>query len=137
MIHVVAALAGALFAIGLAIGGMTIPANVIGFLDLFGDFDPTLAFVMVGAIAVHAPVYWLVVRRRAAPRFGASFEGSEPRAIDRGLVVGAAVFGVGWGLVGYCPGPAIVALGAGGRVAAAFVVAMAIGMLAVRRATTP
>jgi uncharacterized membrane protein YedE/YeeE len=97
---------GALFALGLALSGMTDPAKVVGFLDVGGAWDPSLALVMLGAIAVYLPVYLVVRRRRPelAPASG---------AIDARLVGGAALFGIGWGLVGYCPGPAIVSLASG------------------------
>jgi hypothetical protein len=101
---------GLLFAIGLAVSGMTQPSKVLGFLDLFGGaWDPSLAFVMVGAIGV------LAVARRFAPRrplFDSGYPELRSRGIDRRLVAGAALFGVGWGLIGFCPGPAVVALGA-------------------------
>jgi len=128
---VVAFLAGALFAIGLTVAGMTQPAKVIGFLDVTGAWDPSLAFVMVGAITVHAVTRRLVLRRRA-PFGAAAFDEPNARSIDAPLVAGAALFGVGWGAAGYCPGPAIVSLGTGSREALVFVAAMAVGMMAHR-----
>ncbi len=125
----VALLAGSLFAAGLALGGMTSPTNVIAFLDVFGDFDPALLFVMIGAIAVHAPVYWLLVRRRPRPLHAERFALPAASRIDRPLVVGAAIFGVGWGLGGFCPGPALTSLATGGRGVAVFVVSMIAGMV--------
>jgi uncharacterized membrane protein YedE/YeeE len=120
-------LAGMLFAAGLGIGGMTQPAKVIGFLDVAGDWDPSLAFVMLGAIVVHATaVRWIL--RRQAPLFAARFSVPTRTDVDAPLVVGAVIFGCGWGLVGYCPGPALVALGSGVLAAAVFVPAMALGM---------
>jgi uncharacterized membrane protein YedE/YeeE len=124
----VAVLAGVLFGLGLVISGMTNPARVVGFLDITGAWDPTLAFVMVAAIGVHAPAVWLA-RRRTAPLFDRSFWWPELRAIDPRLVVGSAIFGIGWGLSGYCPGPAIVSLPAGGSPVLAFVGAMLVGMV--------
>jgi uncharacterized membrane protein YedE/YeeE len=115
--------AGLLFGVGLVIGGMTDPAKVRGFLDFSGRWDPTLAFVMAGAIAVHFTAYRLI-RGRAAPALACSFQLPTRRGIDAKLLAGAALFGVGWGLGGYCPGPAITSLTTGGPALAVFVVAM-------------
>jgi hypothetical protein len=104
--------AGALFAVGLALGGMTQPQKVVQFLDVAGAWDPSLAFVMAGAIAVHAPTY-LVARRRQAPWAGDAFALPTRRDIDGPLVAGAALFGLGWGLGGFCPGPLVTALPTG------------------------
>ncbi len=120
--------AGALFAVGLAFSGMTRPSKVVGFLDLAGDWDASLAFVMMGAIAVHFVAYRLVLRR-PAPLFDGSFHLPTRRDIDLRLVLGAAVFGVGWGLGGYCPGPGLVSAAAGALGAVVFVVGMTVGML--------
>lgn len=103
--------AGLLFAIGLAVGGMTQPQKIIGFLDVTGNWDPSLAFVMIGAIGVHAVTYRLTMRR-TAPLFAERFFVPKRSDIDPRLVLGAAIFGMGWGLGGYCPGPALVAAGA-------------------------
>lgn len=118
--------AGAMFGAGLAISGMTDPARVIGFLDVLGKWDPALAFVMAGAVATYG------AGRFAMRRIGGASEkppatGSEP--IDRRLVLGAAIFGVGWGLSGFCPGPALANLGLLRLEAVIFVPAMAIGMV--------
>jgi len=120
--------AGVLFALGLGLSGMTRPQKVIGFLDITGQWDPTLAFVMAGAIAVHLPFYRLIVRR-SSPLLARAFLVPTRRVIDVPLVVGAAVFGVGWGLGGYCPGPGIVALMSGSSGTALFVVSLLAGML--------
>jgi len=104
-------LAGLLFAIGLVIGGMTQPDKIIGFLDVAGDWDPSLAFVMFGAVGVHSLTYRLTMRR-ASPLFAANFLVPKRSDIDARLVVGGLIFGAGWGLGGYCPGPALVASGA-------------------------
>jgi len=131
---VVAFAAGALFAVGLVISGMTTPAKVIGFLDVTGrsgGWDPSLAFVMAGAIAVYAPIARLAKGRRA-PLFDVRFHWPELRAIDLALVGGAALFGIGWGLGGYCPGPGIVSLVGGAPSAVVFVVAMIAGIAIVR-----
>jgi uncharacterized membrane protein YedE/YeeE len=131
MTWVVAFATGALFAIGLVLSGMTAPAKVVGFLDVGGAWDPTLAFVMAGAIAVHAPIARLA-RRLRAPLFAPRFHGPAHAAIDPALIAGAAVFGVGWGLSGYCPGPALVSLGAGALPVLVFVAAMIAGVAATR-----
>lgn len=104
----VAGLAGVLFATGLVLGGMTQPARVIGFLDVTGSWDPTLLFVMGGAVGVHLPLLlWL--RRRSCPWLTLSARPPKNSGVDAPLLIGAALFGVGWGLSGYCPGPALVA----------------------------
>lgn len=119
----VALLAGLLFGVGLVVGGMTVPANVIGFLDVTGDWRPALMFVMVGAIAVHAIVYrW--VKGRPSPLFAEKFALPTRRDLDARLLAGAAIFGVGWGLGGYCPGPGITALASGSAPAIVFVASM-------------
>ena len=128
--NVVAFLAGLGFAIGLAIAGMTQPAKVIAFLDVFGRWDPTLAFVMAAAIAVHATAYWALIVRRPRPRFAAAFDLPRRRGLDRALVGGAALFGIGWGLGGFCPGPAIASLATGATGVIWFVLAMLAGMAA-------
>ncbi len=104
-------LAGLVFAVGLVLGGMTNPQKIIGFLDVAGDWDPSLAFVMAGAIGVHALTYRFTMRR-SKPLLGEKFLVPKRSDVDASLVVGALLFGVGWGLVGYCPGPAVVATGA-------------------------
>jgi uncharacterized protein len=120
-------LAGLVFAIGLGVSGMTRPAKVLAFLDVTGVWDPSLAFVMMGAIAVHAlAVPWIL--RRRAPLFADCFSSPTRTDVDLRLVAGAAVFGAGWGLSGYCPGPALTSLGAGTTAAAVFVPAMLAGM---------
>jgi uncharacterized membrane protein YedE/YeeE len=118
---------GLLFGAGLALSGMTQPSKVIGFLDLTGDWDPSLAFVMGGAIAVFAPLY-RVILRATQPVYVQQFVISASRQIDAPLVVGAAIFGAGWGLGGYCPGPALVALGTLAPEAVVFVLSMLAGM---------
>lgn len=120
-------LAGLLFGLGLIVAGMTNPAKVIGFLNLAGPWDPSLAFVMAGAIAV-GTVAFLVARRRAVSLLGAAMQLPSTRDIDRRLVLGSLVFGVGWGLAGFCPGPGLVALGMGEFKALVFVAAMLVGM---------
>lgn len=126
-----AVIAGALFALGLAVGGMTTPAKVTAFLDVGGSWDPQLAFVMAGAIAIYAPLLGLV-RRRTAPLFDTKFHWPDRSAIDARLVGGSAIFGVGWGLSGYCPGPALASVVGGAPEALAFVVAMIAGIALAR-----
>lgn len=119
-----ALLSGLLFGLGLILSGMVDPAKVQNFLDIAGTWDPSLAFVMAGAIGVAAPGFWLV-RRRAAPLSGSQFRVPPADApIDRRLVIGAAVFGIGWGLAGFCPGPALVSLPLAAPGTIAFVSAM-------------
>jgi len=120
-------LAGLTFGLGLTVSQMIDPAKVLAFLDLFGDWDPTLAVVMIGALAVTAFGYRLVLRR-PAPVFEAEFLVPNRTDIDVRLVTGAALFGVGWGIAGYCPGPALAGLGLGGAKTLVFCVAMATGM---------
>jgi uncharacterized membrane protein YedE/YeeE len=124
--------AGLLFALGLGVAGMTQPGKIIAFLDVLGRhgaWDPSLAFVMGGALGVYA-LAWRLSFRRAQPWFAGSFDRPGLRSIDARLVGGAAVFGVGWGLSGYCPGPAVVSLASGGTGAMVFVAAMAAGRAA-------
>ena len=122
-----AAAAGALFGAGLIVAGMTQPARVIGFLDPLGGWDPTLALVMAGAVTIYALAFRRV-RRRTEPWFDTRFHVSSRRDIDRSLVVGAALFGIGWGLAGLCPGPALVSVGGASTGALLFVAAMVGGM---------
>ena len=117
--------AGALFGVGLIVAGMTDPRNVVGFLDFAGQWNPRLAFVMAGAIGVHASLLWATARRRG----GVGPWARRPARLDAKLVVGSAIFGVGWGLSGYCPGPAITSLGFGLPAAFGFVSAMIAGTL--------
>jgi uncharacterized membrane protein YedE/YeeE len=123
---------GLIFGFGLAISGMTQPTKVLGFLDVLGigsgTWDPTLAFVMIGALAVAAPGY-VLARRRGKPVLAPASTWPTKADIDRPLVAGAVLFGIGWGLVGLCPGPAIANLATLSPRVAAFVVAMGIGML--------
>jgi uncharacterized membrane protein YedE/YeeE len=120
---------GALFALGLGVGGMTQPAKVIGFLDVAGPWDPSLAFVMLGAVGAYGIAFRLI-RRRTRPVLASAFSIPGRRDVDARLVGGAALFGVGWGLAGYCPGPGIVSLVAGATPVVVFVSAMLVGMRA-------
>ena len=120
-------LAGLVFGLGLILSGMANPAKVLGFLDLAGEWDPSLAFVMAGAIAVGV-VAFQVARRRTKSFLGAEMRLPGARHIDRRLVMGSMLFGVGWGIAGFCPGPGLVALGMGEGKALVFVAAMLAGM---------
>ena len=119
--------AGALFGLGLAVSGMVDPAKVIGFLDVAGDWDPTLAFVMGGALLVTIPAFRLIFKR-PRPVLADEFELPTKKDLDARLLGGSALFGVGWGLSGFCPGPAVTALATGLTPVFAFVVAMIAGM---------
>lgn len=133
---IVAAGAGLIFAAGLALSGMTQPAKVAGFLDVAGAWDPSLALVMAGAVGVYFAAVQLV-RRRGAPLLGGEAPPPPARAIDARLLGGAALFGIGWGASGFCPGPAIVSVGAGSLAALVFVPAMITGMAIHRALTAP
>ena len=122
--------AGGLFGLGLALSGMTDPARVIGFLDVSGTWDPALLFVMAGAVGVYG-LGMLALRRFGSQSLKLPTASASP--IDRRLIIGAAIFGVGWGLGGFCPGPALANLGALRVEALLFVPAMAIGMLVAQR----
>ncbi|MES2609219.1 MAG: YeeE/YedE family protein [Pseudomonadota bacterium] len=118
---------GLVFGLGLIISGMTDPGKVLAFLDLAGPWDPSLALVMGGAVLVGLLAF-AVARRRSTSVLGGPMQLPTARQIDRRLVLGSLVFGVGWGIAGFCPGPAIVSLGAGEPKAVAFVLAMLAGM---------
>ncbi len=120
-------LAGLVFGLGLIVSGMANPAKVLGFLDLTGRWDPSLAFVMAGAIAV-AMVAFALARQRTSSILGAEMRLPSKRSIDRRLVGGSLLFGVGWGIAGFCPGPALVSLGMGQIKGLVFVAAMLAGM---------
>lgn len=119
--------AGVLFGAGLAIGGMTDPARVRGFLDIFGAWDPTLAFVMGGALLVMA-VSWRIRSRMNGPIFAEKFHLPQSSGVDPRLIVGAALFGVAWGIGGLCPGPGVASLATAPSMAVPFVAAMVAGM---------
>ncbi len=121
--------AGGLFGAGLLVSGMTNTEKVQGWLDIFGDWDPTLAFVLGGAILPMA-VAWNIAARRARPVLGGTLPGKPGSEIDRNLVVGSVIFGMGWGLAGLCPGPAVASISWGGFGGAVFLAAMILGMLA-------
>ena len=131
----IAALAGALFGAGLLISGMTQPARIAHFLDPLRGWDPSLGFVMAGAVAVYATGYAWARRSLGRPWFDLRFHVPARTDIDPQLVAGAAIFGIGWGLGGLCPGPGIVAAASGSTSAMAFVLAMLAGMYTVHRGT--
>lgn len=132
MLIVTSLVSGLLFGIGLIISGMADPGKVLGFLDLAGAWDPSLIFVMLGAILVSA-VAFAVARRRTVSLLGAALQLPSARNIDRRLVGGGLLFGIGWGIAGFCPGPGLVALGMGETKAIVFVGAMLAGMLLFER----
>lgn len=132
MKRVVALLAGVVFGLGLLISGMTSPDKVVAFLDIAGDWDPSLAFVMGGAVVTAMPLFW-VARQRAKPVIGDRHDDPPTQRIDAPLVIGSVVFGLGWGLAGICPGPALVDLILAPLQMAPFVLAMALGILVVAR----
>lgn len=129
MPQIIAALvSGLLFGVGLTLAQMVNPAKVLNFLDFAGTWDPSLAFVLAGATGT-AAIGFRLVRRRAAPLFAGKFQLPTATDIDRPLVIGAVLFGIGWGLVGLCPGPAVASLALAPADVAIFVVAMLAGML--------
>ena len=128
--------AGVIFAVGLIVAQMTNPAKVIGFLNVAGQWDPSLALVMAGAIPVFGVAYWRS-QRRASPVFAPAFVAPRQREVTRDLVVGSLLFGAGWGLSGFCPGPAIVAVGFGEPQVWVFVAAMLTGMVLFRFRSQP
>jgi uncharacterized membrane protein YedE/YeeE len=120
---------GLLFGLGLIVSRMADPAKVLGFLDLAGAWDPSLALVMAGAVGIGS-IGFFATRRRAESLLGLPMQIPTARGIDRKLVIGGLLFGIGWGLAGFCPGPALVALGAGYGKALVFVASMLVGMVA-------
>lgn len=123
---------GVLFGFGLVLSGMASPRKVLGYLTLDAAWDPTLLFVMGGALCIGVPGYWMM-HRRGRPWMSEAFAGPANKSIDARLLVGAGLFGVGWGLAGYCPGPAIVGASLGQPAALIFLAAMLAGAWAVRK----
>ena len=119
--------AGLLFALGLGLSEMTNANKVLGFLDLSGDWDPSLIFVMAGALGMHIILYQLILRRRT-PLFALKFQLPTRRDVDAKLLIGSALFGVGWGLGGFCPGPGLVSLAGLGPLVLTFVASMLVGV---------
>jgi uncharacterized membrane protein YedE/YeeE len=135
--NLAAFICGILFSIGLGISGMTQPHKVIGFLDVFGEWDLSLVFVMGGAVISYLLLQLLIQRRFSKPMLGETFQIPTRKDLDRSLIFGALLFGMGWGLGGYCPGPAITTLGSGSLNAVLFMVAMGMGMLLADRVISP
>lgn len=133
--NITAFVTGLLFAFGLALGGMTKPSKIIGFFD-FSDgltsWDPSLAFVMGGSMLVYMPVY-RIIRDHKKPLWDMLYRLPTSSLVDARLIIGAVLFGIGWGVGGYCPGPALTSLGAFSSQAATFVAAMLVGMFAYQR----
>lgn len=130
----IALLAGLIFGIGLIVGGMTNPAKVLAFLDITGDWDPSLAFVMMGAIAIGFFAF-KSASKQSQSLLGLPMRLPDTRLIDLKLVIGAGLFGLGWGLAGFCPGPAVASVLIGGSAVWIFVVSMLAGMLLFTLAT--
>ena len=130
--QIISLLVGLVFGLGLIVSGMTNPAKVVGFLDLFGAWDPSLALVMGGAIGVGV-VFFRLAGRRTQAVLGGPMHLPTRRDVDRRLVVGGVLFGAGWGLGGFCPGPGIVSVGSGNEAGYVFVAAMLLGMLVFER----
>lgn len=129
MKNIYALLAGLIFGLGLIVSGMANPEKVIGFLNIFGRWDPSLAFVMGGAIFVGVFSFKYIVKREKT-LLGGSLHLSNEKSINKRLIFGSLIFGLGWGVAGFCPGPALVSLGMGSLKGALFVIAMLAGMLA-------
>lgn len=128
MTKISAFIVGLIFALGLGIGGMTQPGRVVGFLDIFGNWNPSLLFVMVGALIVHMSLYSLI-RKRKTPVFASEFKIPTRTEIDRSLILGSVLFGLGWGLVGYCPAPAMTSIASLKLAPVIFVLSMLSGMV--------
>lgn len=126
--NIVSFIVGLIFAAGLAVSGMTQPQKVIGFLDLFGNWDPSLVFVMGGAIFVHALVYFFATKK-PHPIFDTQWNIPTKKEITPALIIGSTLFGMGWGLGGFCPGPALTSLGTLSQPVFVFVGSMIVGML--------
>jgi hypothetical protein len=125
---VIALIAGLLFGLGMMMSGMVDPTKVIGFLDIAGDWDPSLAFVMGGALLVFTPIYLLVIKKREKPVCSREFQISSNNTVDKRLISGAALFGLGWGIAGICPGPAVTSLSALNSSMLLFIAFMLAGM---------
>ena len=128
---------GILFSVGPGISGMTQPQKVIGFLDVLGEWDLSLAFVMCGAVLSYLVLQLWILRKFSMPLLGESFQIPTSKDIDRSLIIGALLFGSGWGIGGYCPGPVLTSLGSGSFDAMMFIFSMGIGMLLADRFISP
>ena len=123
MSKIISLISGIIFGVGLAISNMINPAKVLGFLNFFDQWDPSLIFVMIGAILISAPFFFLF-RNKSKPLFAETFSIPKIENIDSKLIVGSSLFGVGWGLVGFCPGPAIASLALANKYAIFFLISM-------------
>lgn len=126
---IIAFISGGLFGSGMIISGMVDPNKVIAFLDIFGQWDPSLAFVMGGALLVFTPIYHLLIKNRKLAISGDKFSWTSNNCVDSTLISGAVIFGVGWGLAGFCPGPVISSVGSGSNIILAFILSMIVGMV--------
>jgi len=122
-------ISGLLFGSGMIISGMVNPDKVIAFLDITGNWDPSLAFVMGGALAVFSPIYHFFIKKRKHAISGDKFSWTSNTTIDGTLISGAVIFGIGWGLAGFCPGPVVTSLGGGSNIILAFILSMIVGMV--------
>ncbi|ABM05316.1 hypothetical protein DUF395, YeeE/YedE [Psychromonas ingrahamii 37] len=125
----VALVAGLLFGMGMIISEMVNPAKVLGFLNITGNWDPSLAFVMGGALAVFTPIYHFVIKKRAVAINGDKLSWTSNTKIDGTLISGSLIFGAGWGLAGFCPGPAITSIASGSNIVLAFILSMIVGII--------
>ena len=133
---IISFISGIIFSVGLSLSNMINPEKVLGFLDLFGQWDPSLIFVMMGAIIVSAPVFFLL-KHRNKPLFTDSFVIPTLKSIDKNLIIGSGIFGVGWGMVGFCPGPAIASLALANKYSVFFVLSMLGGFFLARLVKNP
>ena len=131
MSKLISLICGIIFGIGLVISEMINPSKVLGFLNLFGDWDPSLAFVMLGALIISSPFFHLF-KNNKKPIFTESFSYSNNKEINKNLIIGSSLFGAGWGLIGLCPGPAIASLALFNISSAVFVIAMFVGFYLVK-----
>jgi uncharacterized membrane protein YedE/YeeE len=131
MSKLISLICGIIFGIGLVISEMINPSKVLGFLNFFGDWDPSLAFVMLGALIISSPFFHLF-KNNKKPIFTESFSYSNNKEINKNLIIGSSLFGAGWGLIGLCPGPAIVSLALFNINSAVFVIAMFVGFYLVK-----
>ncbi|MBA6287601.1 YeeE/YedE family protein [Colwellia sp. MB3u-4] len=127
--NLTALIAGLLFGAGLTISTMVDPARVLGFLDILGVWDPTLAFVMLGGIAVYLPGYHFLIKPRQSTLLAGDFHVPQKKGVDKPLIIGSTLFGIGWGLSGICPGPGLANLSGGLPAIWVFVLCMLLGML--------
>lgn len=126
---IIGLISGILFGSGMIISNMVDPTKVIGFLNVTGNWDPSLAFVMGGALAVFTPIYHLVIKKRSHALNGEKMSWTSNTQIDRTLIIGAAIFGAGWGVAGFCPGPAVASIGGGSMTIFVFILSMLIGIV--------